>query len=66
MTESYTLTLYGLLAMEIGEDAARKATERIELHLRRHHGTPSGVVLTPDGEFIFTSLEQGANHDNQD
>lgn len=56
--EAYILSFYGLLSMEIGEDAARRAVDRVELYLRRHHGTPSGVVLTPEGEFIFTRLAQ--------
>jgi len=54
--ESYTLTPFGLIAMEIGEASARRVTDRLELYLRRHHDTPSAVVLTEDGEMVFAAL----------
>lgn len=56
--ETYAITPYGLLSMQIGEAAARQAIDTIELYLRRHHGVPSGVILTEDG-FIFSRLAEG-------
>lgn len=54
----YSLTPYGLLRGHLGADAARQAIDVLELYLRRHHGVPSGIVLTDDG-FIFSRLEAG-------
>lgn len=61
--ESYRLTFYGLLSMEVGEDAAKRAVDRLELYLCRHYGTPSGVILTADGSFTFASLKEESNEE---
>lgn len=53
--EVYTISPYGLIAMEIGTEAARRVIDRLELHLRRHYGSPAGIVLD-DGELFFCKL----------
>jgi len=60
-TGAYRLTPFGLLSMELGDEAARRAIDRIEMHLRRHYGVPSAIALTPEG-MIFTRLEQGGSN----
>ena len=57
--EIYTLTPFGLISMEFGDDAARAVLDRIELYLRRHYGSPSAIVFDGDS-FSFSSLQEAS------
>lgn len=54
--ERYEMTPLGLLTLDMPEPMAKKAIDRLTLHMLRHYGPVPGIVLE-NGQLLFVRLE---------